>query len=334
MKCKYLSTDGQIAVILEREDRTLGTEKKNNKGWENIKKESYSERQLSVTSQKEIKLKTRQLSMMAKIDYSTEYTRAVRRRFKADNKGVSFITLTLPSKQEKTDNEIKKDLLNQFLIEMQKVGGIDLYIWRAEVQKNGNIHFHIIVNKIVNWVWVRRLWNRIVNKEGYNMVDKYSNKMKAFFKNGFRMQSDKRTIEQQKKAFLVGSKCGFTDPNSTDVKILKSAKEIEGYLSKYMSKTSASEKEIRGIKGKLWGCSRELSVLKKLCINLDELEAVNKDLLDKIWNELQDSKIIEKDVNGFMMKIYCNLGKWNEIIKELIKSMLETLVTKGYASLC
>jgi hypothetical protein len=333
MKCKYLSTDGQIAVITEREDKGINQTTKSNKGWENIKKESYEERQLSEGSQKQIKLKTRQLSIMAKIDYDTTYSRAVRRRFKQNNKGISFITLTLPAKQNKSDNEIKRDLLNQFLIEMQKVGGIDLYIWRAEVQGNGNIHFHIIVNKLVNWVWVRRLWNRIVEKDGYNMVSNYSQRMKEFFKNGFKLQNDKRSIEQQKKAYNTGVKCGFTDPNSTDVKILKNAKEVEAYLSKYMSKENASEENRRGIKGKLWGCSRELSVLKKLCINLDELEATNKKKFEEIWDELQNSKKIEKDVNGFMLTIYCNIGKWVEIMRELINSMLETLIKKGYASL-
>jgi len=37
---------------------------------------------------------------------------------------VSFITLTLASKQSHTDNEIKSILLNQFLIEVSKVYGV------------------------------------------------------------------------------------------------------------------------------------------------------------------------------------------------------------------
>ena len=47
------------------------------------------------------------------------------------NNKITFITLTLPSKQIHTDNEIKAKCLNQFLIEISKYHKVSNYVWRA-----------------------------------------------------------------------------------------------------------------------------------------------------------------------------------------------------------
>ena len=64
---------------------------------------------------------------------------------------LTFITLTLPSKQIHSDNEIKSKCLNQFLIELKKNHSVSRYIWKAEKQENNNIHFHIIADKFIKW---------------------------------------------------------------------------------------------------------------------------------------------------------------------------------------
>jgi hypothetical protein len=64
------------------------------------------------------------------------------------NKKVTFITLTLPSKQIHTDNEIKSKCLNQFLIEISRYNYISNYVWRAEYQKN--IIGNVIVSRYFN----------------------------------------------------------------------------------------------------------------------------------------------------------------------------------------
>ena len=50
-----------------------------------------------------------------------------------------FVTLTLSAKQFHSDNEIKAQLLNQFLVEFSSTWKVKHYVWRAEPQKNGNI---------------------------------------------------------------------------------------------------------------------------------------------------------------------------------------------------
>ena len=87
---------------------------------------------------------------------------------------LNFITLTLPSKQKHSDNEIKATLLNQFLIELRHKYKLHNYLWRAESQANGNIHFHVVTDIFVPWRTLRTDWNRIQEKLGY--ISRYQEK--------------------------------------------------------------------------------------------------------------------------------------------------------------
>lgn len=139
---------------------------------------------------------------------------------------LNMVTLTLCSKQIHSDNEIKSKLLNQFLVEMRSVWKCEHYLWRAEAQGNGNIHFHIITDKFIPWNELRNRWNRIQNKLGY--VDKFEAKHR------------KRT------------------PNSTDIHSIWKVKNLSAYLAKYCTK----EDKNRKIEGKQWGLSNSLSKMK------------------------------------------------------------------------
>lgn len=153
------------------------------------------------------------------------------------NYKLTFITLTLPSSQIHTDNEIKSECLNHFLTSLRRKFSIDLYIWKAEKQENHNIHFHILTNKFIPWEQLRDEWNRIINKLGY--VDRYQAKMKEFFKDGFRISDnplDKRTEEKQRAAYLQNLASDFRNPNSTDIHALYKIKNVAAYISKYLSK--------------------------------------------------------------------------------------------------
>lgn len=144
------------------------------------------------------------------------------------NKGkqyLTFVTLTLPSKQVHTDTEIRK-LLTRYLENLQKTYDVEHYIWKAEPQTNGNIHFHIIVDRYVHWQTHRYLWNKQLDKLGY--LDAYCKKH------------------------------GNRNPNSTDVHKLQGVNSTTNYLLKYMTKP---EKGKRPILGKIWGCA---NITKKL----------------------------------------------------------------------
>lgn len=199
---------------------------------------------------------------------------------------IAFITLTLPSKQIHSDNEIKKECLNQLLIELKTRHRVKNYVWRAEKQKNGNIHFHIIVDKFINWNELRNRWNRIINKLGY--VDRYQINQKAFHSTGFRFRpeiSKDWDYEHQLKAYREGARHDFKNPNSTDIHSIKRIRNIKNYVTKYLTKNEddpnnkhTPDTEHAEQIGRLWGCNTELSDIKgaQLIVDSEIHEALNK----------------------------------------------------------
>lgn len=139
----------------------------------------------------------------------------------------TFVTLTLSSAQEHSDNQIKRDLLNHFLIWMQREAGVKNYIWKAESQKNKNIHFHVLADNYIPWKLIRSKWNNIQNKLGY--------------------------IDRFEKLH------GHREPNSTDIHQLKNVQNPAAYISKYICKNQ----EYRKIEGRVWSCTNCLGNIKK-----------------------------------------------------------------------
>jgi len=162
---------------------------------------------------------------------------------------VNFVTLTLSSKQIHSDNEIKSKLLNHFLVVAKQKWGVRNYVWRAEPQKRGAIHFHILTDKFIPWSELRSTWNKIQEKLGY--VSRFH--MKHLHKN----------------------------PNSTDVHSIKKVKNLASYLSKYCAKENTG----REIEGNQWGLSQGLSKLKSIIEIVDSKIQAN---VDKIKKEIQN----------------------------------------------
>jgi len=157
---------------------------------------------------------------------------------------VAFITLTLPSSQAHNDKEIINLCLNSLLNELRQYHAIKKYVWRAERQKNGNIHFHLLIDKFVPWYELRNRWNRIINKLGY--VDRF-----------------------QKKH-------GNKTPNSTDVHSTRKIHNLKKYLTKYMAKSDQTtgaqnidEISSQYQSGRIWGCNHELSQTRGLNLIVD-----------------------------------------------------------------
>lgn len=197
---------------------------------------------------------------------------------------MSFVTLTLSSTQVHSDNEIKSKLINQFLVEAKTKWKVEYHIWRLEKQKNGNCHFHFIFDKFIPHAELREVWNRIQNKLGY--VDRYQEKMKAVSFNEYKELFDgnpKYTLEMIKNAWKKGKSTNWKYPNSTDVHSLMFINNIDAYLIKYMSK----DEQNKGIEGRLWGCSQNLSNIQ----GARDIE--NSDLLTEI-NYLFEKRSVRK----------------------------------------
>ena len=104
----------------------------------------------------------------------------------------TFVTLTLPASQRHTDIEITKYCVNPMLAYWRKYFGVMHYIWKKELQKNGNLHFHFVTDRYIDALSLRRAWNRVINRgyvEGvehpFDYVDRYHDRMSNIFADGW-----------------------------------------------------------------------------------------------------------------------------------------------------
>ena len=82
---------------------------------------------------------------------------------------LGFMTLTLPDVQMHTDAFIKEHMLQPFLLSMQRKLSCS-YVWKAESQLNGRIHFHVTIDKFFPWQAVQEKWNKLCARHDYCTV--------------------------------------------------------------------------------------------------------------------------------------------------------------------
>ena len=189
----------------------------------------------------------------------------------------SFITLTLPSEQIHSDVEIKV-CLDRFLTILRNNFKIKNYVWKAELQKNENIHFHLTIDKYIHYNALRYYWNKSINRLGY--VDRYSVKMQKLSLNGYARLRQK-SINDVRDVYVRGVRSKWSTPNSIDVKSVRNNNDVSVYLSKYFAKADDNnlDKDRLANFGRVWSRSQSLSRLKyKNKIYLDDI----KDWIDKV----------------------------------------------------
>lgn len=217
---------------------------------------------------------------------------------------ISFVTLTLPVKQLHEHKEVKSKCLNYFFTVARAKWNIKNYIWKAELQANGNIHFHVTFDKYVHWQAIRREWNNAIELLGY--VSRYQ----ALFApmdfetyHFWRCQQGSQNRQANYKAFTFGTSTNWMSPNTTDVKKVRDVNNLASYLSKYIAKPIADENATGPIAdsalsmvGRLWYCSQSLSGMKSLLFDYTS-EIV------RFYNEMKNLK------GSFFLA-----GEWFELI--------------------
>lgn len=231
---------------------------------------------------------------------------------------LNFITLTIPTTAHTiSDEEFKKKLLHNFLNTARHKFGLKNYVWKVEAQRNGNIHAHLTTDTFIHYADLSKVWNKILSN--YGLMQAYTDKHKdmTFEEYNKKYNSEnKRSLDQVKTAWEKGQNSGWTQPNSTDVKAVHKIDDIAAYLIKYMAK---SEEGKRTIKGRLWGCSYNLSQANNLTV---EVRPDNeKSILTPLMQKEIDFKPIEiKDkLTGLPRKIgecfLYALKDWGNLIK-------------------
>lgn len=122
---------------------------------------------------------------------------------------INFITLTLPSAQIHDDSIIYSQIFKPFIRWWRDRNPNLLYIWKAEKQDNGNIHFHLTTNSFIHWRTMRNKWNLLCDNLGYT------------------------------------TRCKTTDPNSTDVHSVRDIRSLPRYLASYMMKKDLYKKPLK-----------------------------------------------------------------------------------------
>lgn len=122
---------------------------------------------------------------------------------------VNFITLTIPKLQVHTDSEIHKNIFLKFIRHCRKTYQGFMYVYKAEVQDNGNLHYHLNTNTYIHYRILRDTWNNYCRKYGY--VDELNN----------------------------------NDPNSTDIKAVHNKTALATYMAKYISKKDIYKKPLQ-----------------------------------------------------------------------------------------
>lgn len=209
----------------------------NKKSKENLIRNNVYNGHMSKSTSKQVSAKIGH--MINSIILCKRYTKPGKKSIKYY---VNFVTLTLSAQQAHTDQYIKKEMLNRFMDEIKHQFGIVNYIWKAEPQKNKNIHFHILIDRYIPYMALRNIWNNIQDRHGY--IEKFK------------------------------SKHGHINPNSTDIHKAKKIRNTVKYITKYFTKGEGS----RIIKGRIWGASSLIHSLKnpsKMMCN-DEVAEIDK----------------------------------------------------------
>lgn len=171
---------------------------------------------------------------------------------------LNFITLTLPTTDhDLSDGYIKSKVLRNLLAKMRySTPGLN-YIWKAEPQANGNIHFHVFTDKFIHHKTLRKKWNASLAKHG--LIQPYAAKHQAMdvidYVDEYTSEVSASPVKLAKR-YYRGKATNWQQPNTSDVRAMKDVNDVGAYVSEYMSKKHTGRREI---KGRLWGCNYELS---------------------------------------------------------------------------
>lgn len=163
------------------------------------------------------------------------------------SKHLYFVTISFPLKL--SDNLAYK-YFNTWLTKLRKEEEINNYIWVAERQENGTIHFHILVS---NYVKIRE-YNDLMKEcllNGLNKKEFAYSRDKINTYNGVDLAKDKKT----KKVVNLSKGGNF--------------KNVAKYITKYVTKNTTE------MQRQTWHCSRLLSnLVTKVNITILELSKI------------------------------------------------------------
>lgn len=118
---------------------------------------------------------------------------------------LTFITLTVSCTKIISGKEAQKNLMSPFLQWLRRTAEVRCYVWKKELQKRGQPHYHVIIPDMIHYKEVRNKWNELQREAGY--LDEYAKQH-----------------------------CHF-NPNSTDTKAVTKKNSMAAYIVKELAKS-------------------------------------------------------------------------------------------------
>lgn len=165
---------------------------------------------------------------------------------------VGFCTLTLPSDFNMYDADVYRLVFKPFIRILKEQFDLGEYLWKAEVQDNGQLHFHLTLNVWIHWFYINREWNNQLKKNGYTFASV----------NHERATTEIHSTKSVKN--LAAYLCGYVTKKDTYKK--KGKEFIKANYNKKTTQTDLPESFFlvggeyrkRNINIKLWDCSVNL----------------------------------------------------------------------------
>lgn len=180
-----------------------------------------------------------------------------------------FVTLTLPATQAHDDIFITKRIFGAFLDKCRKNGMLHNYFWRAEKQKNGNIHYHLLTDTYCSQSHIRRHWYAVLRKFDY--MQRYTTKFSSMTLSDYSTQPYNRDLpfHQVSARYVKGNRCKWSEPPCVNVSYANTTGAVSRYLSKYVGKSESGSENI--VKGRVWGASDSVREACKILTSDQEL---------------------------------------------------------------
>ena len=195
---------------------------------------------------------------------------------------INFITLTLPAFGSAiTVNNFYKELVHPFLAYCRKYFNLNNYVWKIELQANGNPHLHLTSDTYIHWKKIRSCWNRILLRK--QVLPLYTAKHAGLsFEQYLHMYPVSKLVSYAKRqqAYNYGVQTNWSDPNTTDVHAVKQIEDIGAYLCKYMAKDLVKINSIlnddisksKTLRFRSWGCNLELSRMRSITVEVGKTD--------------------------------------------------------------
>lgn len=252
----------------------------------NAKEQSYSG-EMRVGTKKRI---SKAIDLLVQISKSTYGYNEVTKRMQKHR--LSFITLTISQFHDVSIRDAYEKCFTPFMQWLRRTKKVSSYVWKAELQERGIIHYHITTPAWIGYTEIRDKWNNLQRSAGY--IEVYRARQMIWHRNGFKPRPELYKhwpLKKQKLAYEKGMESNWQNPNSTDIHEVRKVNDLSGYLKKEFCKTIQTTMD----KGKIWDCSRNLKHYKYYTVEeTTEIEWAISDLLEakKVVPILCDSCIV------------------------------------------